>query len=325
MYFFKKTDKSRLQISILAILTLVSGACLTIITNAEADASPDDCTNSRITACFSGYATSTVKKNQVPVDAWTVKFTGEAEGGQGASTFNVDMHFTLSHDIPGTIGGSFKIDVLTARYNGSGSNFDLREEWGGTLQKSAESNAKPGFNIHIPYSSANTQVTKIIVRTTSITTVTAPLVRQVEMDAVLRCDDLWTTPGCVNVAFTPTLNFSPSKYPYVSKNIRNGFSKGYPSTLNRVDGGLKDDNRKVACSDARKAALGPKPDFSHTPWKDTSASCDEYPFASSRQGGSATVIAWVPSGENSSQGGTLGGFYARERVMDGDLYRVTVQ
>ncbi len=56
-------------------------------------------------------------------------------------------------------------------------------------------------------------------------------------------------------------------------------------------------------------------------------SCDEYPMASTYQGAafqpSFSAVA-VPSGANSSQGGTLSSFYSSNRMLDGDAYWVQV-
>jgi ABC-type multidrug transport system ATPase subunit len=64
-------------------------------------------------------------------------------------------------------------------------------------------------------------------------------------------------------------------------------------------------NRKTACaSDRQEREFG---HVAHAPM-----SCDEYPFASTVQGGAHTVIAEVPIAENSKQGTMLSGFYGRE-------------
>ena len=55
------------------------------------------------------------------------------------------------------------------------------------------------------------------------------------------------------------------------------------------------------------------------PW-----SCDEYPFASSNQGGLGSVIRRVPLVENNRQGGALSAFYRRNRIGNGNCYCVFV-
>ena len=53
-------------------------------------------------------------------------------------------------------------------------------------------------------------------------------------------------------------------------------------------------------------------------------SCDEYPFASTYEGGTGAVIAAVPIKENSSQGGQLSAFYRRNSIQDGDCFEVQI-
>jgi hypothetical protein len=52
---------------------------------------------------------------------------------------------------------------------------------------------------------------------------------------------------------------------------------------------------------------------------------DEYPFASTLQGGRGASIAGVPKIEQRRQGGALRGFYAKERVQVGDQFLVVVR
>ncbi|WP_141217232.1 NucA/NucB deoxyribonuclease domain-containing protein [Rhodococcus sp. 14-2470-1b] len=148
----------------------------------------------------------------------------------------------------------------------------------------------------------------------------------------IRCDNAEMiqsgTAGCVNPEFRPTVTFSRSTTPDIAKNITNGQASldriGTPfgGPLHRVTTAERDANRAIACSTARKAALAP-------PRADmVSPSCDEYPFASSLEGGSNTVIAWVPQTENSSQGATLKNFFDRNRILPfaavRDAYYVSV-
>lgn len=49
---------------------------------------------------------------------------------------------------------------------------------------------------------------------------------------------------------------------------------------------------------------------------------DEYPYASSREGGTGSVTRCVPATENSRQGGTLSSFYTNNGITDGDAYNV---
>lgn len=153
------------------------------------------------------------------------------------------------------------------------------------------------------------------------------------MDGVeVRCDNAEMiqsgTPGCVNPKYIPTVIFSRTTTPDIAKNITNGQAEldkiGTPfgGPLHRVTTAERDANRAIACSTARKAALAPPRAGMASP------SCDEYPFASSLEGGSNTVIAWVPQTENSSQGATLKNFFDRNRILPfpavRDAYYVSV-
>ncbi|WP_372406593.1 NucA/NucB deoxyribonuclease domain-containing protein [Streptomyces luteireticuli] len=149
-----------------------------------------------------------------------------------------------------------------------------------------------------------------------------------------RCDDMFAkkpgktkprqAPGCVIPKFTPTLTDMAS-LPNISQGIRTiqarGGHYGKPGSghpLHMLDDKKKEDaNRKAVCGgkSAPPGSAGP--------------SCDEYPFASTREGGTALPaasrgITWVPLSENRKQGGMLNSFELKQRVLDGDAYWVSV-
>ncbi|MFD4356789.1 NucA/NucB deoxyribonuclease domain-containing protein [Nocardia sp. NPDC058518] len=140
----------------------------------------------------------------------------------------------------------------------------------------------------------------------------------------VRCDDapeLQRRVGCVNPDFTPTVSFPASTFPTISPHIRRSQAllplqgtKNNP--LNRGRSANIDTNRNAACSTAKKRAMGPPPPSMVEP------QCDEYPFASSIQGGTGSQIAWVPGAENSSQGRTISRFFRENRVVVGDKFIV---
>lgn len=143
---------------------------------------------------------------------------------------------------------------------------------------------------------------------------------------LLRCDnaaEVDSTMGCANVHWTPTYTFSSADFPGVVANIVAGQSKfnnvGNPSgeALIRVTGEELRRNRSLACSPGRIAEeLPPKPSNMVDP------SCDEYPFAGSKQGGVDTTLRWVPQLENSAQGNALQKLHRNNRVMAGDWFYV---
>ncbi len=130
----------------------------------------------------------------------------------------------------------------------------------------------------------------------------------------VRCDnwDKLGTPGCVNPDYIPTVTFD-SRTPNIIKNIQAGLAAGQPggsfnSQLHRDAPENRDTKYRAACSAAKIAALPPVTDPSFT-------SCDEYPFASTDEGGASATIRLVPVPEQNSQGGTLSRFYGPNRVL----------
>ena len=152
-------------------------------------------------------------------------------------------------------------------------------------------------------------------------------------NTLLRCDDgkevFDTTPvaGCVNVKWQPNVDFPASQYPNISQNIaagkaahNNAGSPGNP--LVKVTRAQKNANYSSTCEKPSyyEPLIGARPgpdEVTGDPFE-----CDEYPFASSEQGGPGNTLKWVPAKENSSQGGRLGGLYTTHRVMPGDQFIV---
>lgn len=109
---------------------------------------------------------------------------------------------------------------------------------------------------------------------------------------------------------------------------------GRPSTLHRDSADASANRAKTACKSPNRCSGG---DSDHN-------SCgkflfkaftllpssilielfiaDEYPYASSQEGGSSSVTRCVSSTENSRQGGTLSSFYSANDLVDGDAYNV---
>ena len=52
---------------------------------------------------------------------------------------------------------------------------------------------------------------------------------------------------------------------------------------------------------------------------------DEYPFASTYEGGKGAFVADVPQSEQNIQGGVLAQFYRIYGIQDGDQFKVTAQ
>jgi hypothetical protein len=156
-----------------------------------------------------------------------------------------------------------------------------------------------------------------------------------------RCDnatDGRTTVGCVVPWYASELVYSKASYPSLASHVERAQASGLPGAtfdnpLTRTtDPAIVKQNRDPACGDAPSSWL---------------MSCDEYPIATSRNGlssggtrrtfdgcqmphvssgtGSSGVsVCMIPHTENQAQGGLNTQFFRRERVLDGDPFRVTV-
>ena len=132
---------------------------------------------------------------------------------------------------------------------------------------------------------------------------------------VVRCDHLyptaWRYPGCVIASFVPTVDLSG--LPTISRNIAavqaQGNHVGQPGVypLHRNSGpDESENNRKLSCPKFLKRPPG--------------YSCDEYPFASTSEGGGRMppidrYVGYVPVAENNLQGTILAAFYRDQRII----------
>jgi Deoxyribonuclease NucA/NucB len=106
----------------------------------------------------------------------------------------------------------------------------------------------------------------------------------------------------------PVFVVDANRTPAIAAHIRAAQAAGKPAILHRVVPRPRD-RRPGACRGWR----GP-------------GSCDEYPFASTIEGGPGKAsIAGVPVQEQRRQGGDLAGFYRRHRIGNGDPFVVVVQ
>jgi hypothetical protein len=100
---------------------------------------------------------------------------------------------------------------------------------------------------------------------------------------------------CNNLAVLPV---DAAKMPYIARHTQQAWGQGHPVLLHRGEEGTGSSNRALACTNAIKTALKP-------------ASCDEYPIASSAEGGTNASTAGVPLKEQTVQGGTVRATSAR--------------
>jgi uncharacterized protein YuzB (UPF0349 family) len=76
--------------------------------------------------------------------------------------------------------------------------------------------------------------------------------------------------------------------------------------------------------DPRRTASGcNRTPCTNTNYNQWGNSCDEYPFASTEEGGTGAILRCVDSTENSSEGGQLGNFY--KTINDGDQFDIFVR
>jgi hypothetical protein len=142
-----------------------------------------------------------------------------------------------------------------------------------------------------------------------------------------RCDDMLKgqAAGCVLPAYPPTLT-TMAALPDIAANIKKIQTEGpghygrpgSPNPLHRLMNPAKQHkNQQAVCA---RRITGPPP-----PGK----SCDEYPFASTYEGGTKLSKpdrgwAWVPTGQQNKQGPRIKNFYYQNRILDMDDFYVKV-
>jgi hypothetical protein len=105
----------------------------------------------------------------------------------------------------------------------------------------------------------------------------------------------------------PQLEISASRYPDLAENIFNAQKAGHPQVL--TAGG------DVAAN--RAAALEGVPNIS-------GLSRDEYPFASSMEGGQGAWVGHIPAAQQNAQGGLISRFLIQNNLSTGSKYRVVI-
>jgi|GEM_PF-120067 len=115
----------------------------------------------------------------------------------------------------------------------------------------------------------------------------------------------------------PTLHVYQSHMPAIYANDLAAIADGYPALLHYdPDRNNQDRRRDQACNNERKAKAGIKPPMT----------CDEYPFASTLEGGDYNGryprIAPAPSSEQQKQGGELAAFIRGNHLTAGSAFIV---
>jgi hypothetical protein len=111
----------------------------------------------------------------------------------------------------------------------------------------------------------------------------------------------------------PVIVFDHQFLPNITENIWNAQQAGYPNILHYNGGSpFSDPNRDDAMADHDQGGVRIKAPLSR----------DEYPFASTREGGDGAWVGIVPLQENRLQGLYLGRFYQLNQLGIGDPFGV---
>lgn len=121
--------------------------------------------------------------------------------------------------------------------------------------------------------------------------------------------------GCVFEGHRPTLFFSAQysaygPYPEVARHIQDSINSGYPNVLTRDLAGTS--SRRNAATRACQRVAVPETE------------CDEYPFASTAEGGTGSSVRRVNANQNSNHGADYGQQLYDNRVFDQEQFRVVV-
>lgn len=101
------------------------------------------------------------------------------------------------------------------------------------------------------------------------------------------------------------------KMPYITRNIRLAWGEGKPFVLTR-NSPMKNINRGKACNG-----------FVYR-YASNQGSCDEYPFASTDEGGLNARVEEVHGNEQNCQGGTISRGYQLAQIANGDRFLVVI-
>jgi hypothetical protein len=104
--------------------------------------------------------------------------------------------------------------------------------------------------------------------------------------------------------------FDAAKMPFITRNVSLAWGEGHDSVLTK-NSALQSANRSKACPRS----------FTKTYPK---SSCDEYPFASTEEGGAGARTEEVHKDEQDCQGGTLSTSYRYQNIKDGDRFLVVI-
>src|SRR5262245_22494595 len=121
-----------------------------------------------------------------------------------------------------------------------------------------------------------------------------------------------TMAGSTHAGGSKVVVFKKKDFPYKTKNMLKRMGTGKRRTLPRQTCKSKiRKNRRAALKGKKKAGTG--------------KSLDEFPFASTTQGGKGASVAAIPRSEQNAQGGKMSSFYQNSGVKNGQSFTVVVK
>jgi hypothetical protein len=275
----------------------------------NASKSPTFTYATRLDWCASFEVVVTLDKDGEPIGTATMEQVDYASWKVSSRTWNLtDQLYTELGATEALVGATITVTAVSSCSTGckitSGHRYELKVPLAPSFTGDAVGVASPG----------KATVTSHLKTTWGYEANGLPAVPPLDESTVgVRCDSQrgYRYPnGCANPSFRPTYVVSASRYPDIAKFDRAEIAK-HPSwsTLTRVSPAQAAKNRGVACKG-----------FKAPPGK----SCDEYPYASTSQGGAGAARLAVNEKENDSQGGNLVGFYNANRLFYGEKFNVKV-
>lgn len=114
----------------------------------------------------------------------------------------------------------------------------------------------------------------------------------------------------------PIFKLSKEKYPNHTKMLENAQEEGHPLKGLKKGSGTREaqKNRYEAQKEIRKQQGAPPEGYDY----------DEFPYASTKQGGKGAHVEPVPSEENQAAGRDLGQFYKKYKIKEDDVFDIEI-
>ncbi|RUT05077.1 hypothetical protein DSM106972_038980 [Dulcicalothrix desertica PCC 7102] len=128
----------------------------------------------------------------------------------------------------------------------------------------------------------------------------------------------------------PVMTINALDLPCIGAHIRYAQSRNRPSLLTYSGPNKSKNNRQEACSSFRNNHLSKinrrrgVTDARKKEFRDIALTCDEYPFASTVQGGVGASVWGVPKREQDKQDDVIRNFYNANKMTGGEEFRVEV-